>query len=244
MRSLIWDVEKTDLDLKVRAYQLKNQTRYFDPKLIERDWTLLGAAWMRVEDDRATAISVLPETPLDDYGITVHLHKVLSEVDVLIGHNSDNFDLKTFNTRAVFYDLPPIPPPRTIDTLKIARKYFKFTSNKLSYICSYLGLELKDESPDWQKCIEGDPDELRYMRHYNKQDVVATKDLYLKLRSYHHTHPSVPKPKDARGISVTVCHKCASPNLIRSQVRYTASGRARQQWKCKDCYGYTTGKLI
>lgn len=243
MKTLIWDVEKTDLDLKVKTYQLKNSIRYFDPKLIERDWTLLGAAWMWLEDSKAKAISVSPNTPLDDYGVTKKLHEILNQADILVGHNSDNFDFKSFNTRAIFYDLPPITPKRSIDTLKVARKYFKFSSNKLSYICSYLGLEMKDESPDWNKCLEGDAKELRYMRQYNKQDVIATKDLYLKLRSYHITHPNLPKQTDPSGITIQTCGKCGSPDLKKDKVRYTVSGRPRRQWQCRDCYSYTTGDL-
>lgn len=244
MKTLIWDVEKTDLDLRVKTYQLKNYTKYFDPKFIERDWTLLGAAWIWLDKKTAQAISVSPENPLDDYGVTKKLHEVLSEADILVGHNSDAFDFKSFNTRAIFYDLPPISPKRSIDTLKVARKYFKFTSNKLSYICDYLGLELKDESPDWDKCLAGDPKELRYMRKYNKQDVIATKDLYLKLRGYHYTHPDLPEQRDINGNPVHVCKKCASPNLKKSCLRYTTTGRPRQQWQCKDCHSYTTGALV
>jgi len=244
LKSLIWDVETTDLDLRVRAYQLKNYIKYFDPKVIERDWTMLGAAWMWLNDDNAQAISVTAESPLDDYGVIKTLHGVLNEADLLIGHNSDAFDIKKFNTRAIYYDLPPIKPLRTVDTLKIAKKYFKFTSNKLSYICNYLKLEMKDESPDWVKCIDGDADELRYMRKYNKQDVIATRDLYVKLRSFHHTHPKAPKVKDIEGNYVVACPKCSSTNYVRNGTRTLNSGRRRQEYQCQDCNGYFTGDLL
>jgi hypothetical protein len=36
-----------------------------------------------------------------------------------------------------------MPSPKTIDTLKWARKYFNFNSNKLDYIAKYLGVGQK-----------------------------------------------------------------------------------------------------
>ena len=99
------------------------------------------------------------------------LHDVLSEADIIIAHNGDKFDSKKFNTRAIAYGLPPIEPKKSVDTLKIARRRFAFTSNKLSYLAKFLGVESKDESPDWDKVLAGDEQELRYMRQYNRKEV-------------------------------------------------------------------------
>lgn len=248
MKAIIWDVETTDLELLIRTYQLKNYTKYFNPDTIRRDWTMLGAAWMDLDSDRPQCISVHPDKPLDDYGVTCKIHSVLKDADILIGHNSDRFDYKKFNTRAIYYDLPPISPKLSIDTLKMAKKYFAFTSNKLSYLCEYLKVgEYKENSPDWGKIINGCPKELRYMRKYNKQDVVATKALYLKLKSYHHTHPVDPRSatvRDVEGNPVLVCKYCLSPDIVRAKPRILASGRKRQQWSCKGCNKYMTTELI
>jgi len=247
MKTLIWDVECTDIETLVRSYGLRLNIKYLNHKQIQRDWTLLGAAWMDLDDDKPKVISVSPDRPLDDYAVTVKLHEVLSEARVVIGHNVDKFDMKKFNTRAIFYDLPPIPPPLSIDTLKMARKYFAFTSNSLAYLCDFLDVGFKDESPDWAKIIDGCPKELRYMRKYNKQDVIATKAVYLKLRSYHHTHPNMNVPvvrEEGTGAPIDVCKHCQSPELKKVQVRYLRSGRARRQYQCKVCHGFTTTDLI
>lgn len=244
MKSLYWDVETSSIDLRVRTYQLKNFVKYFDPKLIERDWTMLGAAWA-FDDGPPKVISVSPQNPLDDRHVVEVLHGVLNEADILIGHNSDQFDLKKFNTRAIYYGLPPIAPKTQIDTLKIARKYFKFTSNKLSYISEYLGVGEKDEAPDWDLCLEGDARELRYMRKYNKQDVIVTRKVYKKLMSWHHTHPRTAEmPRDAMGIPVSVCVKCGSPDLMRQGYRYLLGGRKRQRLQCQSCFGWQAGDLM
>jgi len=244
MKVLFWDVETSSMDLMIRTYQLKNYTSYFDPKLIERDWTMLGASWA-YDDEEPRVISVSTRNPLDDRKVVERLHKVLGKADALVGHNSDAFDLKKFNTRAVFYGLDPLAKKIRLDTLKMARKYFKFSSNKLSYICNYLGLEAKDESPDWDKCLEGDAQELRYMRQYNKQDVVATRELYYKLRGWHDTHPRMQdKVRDIEGREVEVCKVCGSPELKKDGTRLVASGRRKQKFQCLSCGSYQIGGFI
>jgi len=244
MKKLFWDVETTTLDLLISTYQLKNNQKYFNHKDIVRDWSMLGAAWA-FDDGKPIAISVSPQHPLDDKEVIKYLHGILSEADVLIGHNSDNFDIKKFNTRAISYGLPPLAPKVKIDTLKIARKHFKFTSNTLSYLCNFLGVSAKDDAPNWKKCIEGDAEELRNMREYNKNDVIATRDLYYKLMSWHDTHPNINnKVTDIKGKPVIVCNKCGSPELQRRGKHTLASGRQRQRYQCQSCGGWQQGKMI
>jgi len=246
MKALIYDLELTDLDLKISTYDLKNHIKYFNPKCIERDWTMLGASWLWLDEDTPTTVAVNPKHPFNDSEITHQTHKALSQADMLIGHNSDNFDYKKFNVRAIKHGLPPLSPKLSIDTLKMARKYFKFTSNKLSYLCEFLDIALKDESPDWNKIKDGDAEEIERMREYNGQDCIATKALYLKLRSFHHTHPSMnnPKVRDIEGELVNVCPKCSSPESIKRGAKHYPSGRSRQQFQCKGCFGYWTTDLI
>lgn len=235
---LIFDIETTDLELIVRSYSLKNYIRYFKPESISRDWTMLGAAWKWKGEDSAQVVSVTPSEPLNDEGIVRALYAVLDEADVIIGHNSDKFDIKKFNTRAIAYDLPPLGKKIQIDTLKIARKYFAMTSNRLSYLADFLKVpQKKDESPDWSKCLEGCPDELRYMRKYNKQDVFVTEAVYDKLMGWHDTHPNIAEPKrDIEGFIVpNTCPKCGSPNTHKRGFRYMASGIKYQDIRCYDC---------
>jgi hypothetical protein len=246
MKSLIWDIETTDIELLVRTYGLKNFTKYFSPDLIQRDWSMLGAAWMPLEGKRPTIVSVSHTDPFNDEDVVKKTHEALQDVDLLIGHNSDKFDYKKFNTRALYYGLPPVAPKLSVDTLKVARKYFAFTSNKLGYMARYLGIEAKDESPDWEKIMNGDKKELNYMRKYNGQDVIVTKEVYLKLRSFHHTHPNMnnPKVKNVIGEDIAVCGLCQSPNLVKVRSKPLTSGRLRHQHQCKDCYKYTTSDLV
>ena len=120
---LFWDIETTDLELAIRTYGLKNYTKYFNHKTIKRDWTMLGASWKFKGDMRPSVVSVKASDPFNDEGVVRVLYQVLQEADVLVGHNSDRFDLKKFNTRALHYGLAPlhIRTQQTVDTLKIAK---------------------------------------------------------------------------------------------------------------------------
>jgi DNA polymerase elongation subunit (family B) len=240
MDILYWDVETSTMDILIRTYQLKNNMRYFSPDDIVREGVMFGAAWVFNDNKRVESVAVDHRKPLDDKVVIEKLHGVLDRADVLVGHNSDQFDLKMFNTRAICYGLPPIGQKVQIDTLKMARKYFRFPSNKLSYIARRLGVGAKDESPDWDLVLEGNKKELEYMRRYNRQDVVVTREVYYKLRAWHHTHPRVKGlARDVAGEEVRNCRKCGGV-LRKNGTRLTASGKVRQQMTCTECGGYQT----
>lgn len=246
MKTLIWDVECTDLELSVRTYQLKNYTKYFKPDTIVRDWTLLSIAWKWLDDKNTEVIAVDHKDPLNDEYIVREFHKVLNQADVLIGHNMKRFDYKKFNTRAICYDLPPISPPLIIDTLAAAKSNFSMTSNELDYLAKKLKVPVKKmDAPDWDKVLNGDKKEINYMKRYNKADVVVSELVYKKMRPWITNHPNIfPIVRDIKGNPVFVCRKCASSNLAKSKDRHYPSGRSRRQWQCKDCFSYTTTDLI
>lgn len=245
MKLLFWDVETSTMELVYQSYELRTRLKYHPIDHIKRDWIMLGAAW-KYEDEKPKCISVSPQDPLNDFEVIKTLHGVLSDADILCGHNSDAFDYKKFNARSIFYDLPPIMPKQTIDTLKIARKYFKFSSNQLRYIANYLGLDAKDSSPDWDKCLAGDKAALRYMRQYNKQDVIVTEQVYKKLRPFMENHPNMNLYRpiyDTAGNPVDACPKCGSTDLVRQGFKFTTAGK-RQKYQCKACFGWTTEKRV
>lgn len=239
-KMLVWDIETSSIDILHRQYDLTVNTKRFNPNEIVRDWNILGAAWKLIGHDKVSCVSVSSKNPTNDLEVVKIVHSVLMEVDILIGHNSDAFDLKKFNARAIYHGLPPIPQKQQIDTLKEARKQFKFTSNKLSYLADFLGIYAKDDSPDWNKILLGDAEELAEMRSYNKKDVIVTEQLYFKLLSWMKTHPnvSVYTPiKDIEGKKVGSCHKCNSTNTKQAGKRYTKT-RSIQRYKCNDCGSY------
>ena len=239
-KMLVWDIETSSIDILHRQYDLTVNTKRFNPNEIVRDWNILGAAWKLIGHDKINCVSVSSKNPTNDLEVVKIVHSVLMEVDILIGHNSDAFDLKKFNARAIYHGLPPIPQKQQIDTLKEARKSFKFTSNKLSYLANFLGIDSKDESPDWNKILSGDAEALAEMRIYNKKDVIVTEQLYQKLVSWMKTHPNVAvytPIKDIEGNTILSCNKCNSTNIKQAGKRYTKT-KTIQRYMCKDCGTY------
>ena len=87
------------------------------------------------------------------------------------------------------------------------------SSNKLDYLCKFLGINVKINTGGfelWERCIHGDEKALKSMDEYCRQDVVILEELYLKLRPYIHSHPNVGLYIDS---NVTVCPNCGSDKL-------------------------------
>jgi DNA polymerase elongation subunit (family B)/Zn ribbon nucleic-acid-binding protein len=237
MKVLYWDIETSSIDIKYRTYDLKVTTTRFAPETIERDWTILSVAWA-INDERVKCISVSPQNPLNDFEVVKTFHAVLNDCDCFVGHNVDAFDIKKFNTRAIAYGLHPIGKKTTIDTLKIARRHFKFTSNKLRYIAKFFSITEKDGSPDWDACLLGDADALAYMREYNRTDVEVTRQLYYKLRAYHENHPDFNAIRPVRDICdnivYNVCKVCGSADTVKNGSWFGLKGRVKKRM-CKSC---------
>ena len=246
---LIWDVEVSTVELFIRNYGLKNHVRYFSHKDIVTDWILLSVAWKWLGEPDTQCVSINKDTPQNDRGVVDIFYNVLKHADIIIGHNMKAFDYKKFNSKIVEYGYAPLvfAPNQIIDTLTLSRKYFNFTSNSLAYVAKKLGVDAKDESPDWNKVLSGDDDEIRYMRRYNKQDVIVNEMVYNKIRGWHSTHPNlnVINPiKDIEGNQVLACPTCQSTRTSKQGTQLRANGR-KQSYSCKDCgRRFVHGKLI
>lgn len=122
----------------------------------------------------------------DTKRITESLWKFLREVDAVVGHNYAGFDLLRINTEFLHHGLPPLKYT-VIDTYQLARRHFKFASNKMKFINEALGIRNKvgnDGFSLWERCSEGDSTALQTMLDYNKGDIGATEELFYKLRPY------------------------------------------------------------
>jgi hypothetical protein len=176
--------------------------------------------------------------PHNDKHVVTAIHKILSSADILVAHNGDKFDLKYFNARAIFHGLNPIPPMRTIDTLKVARRHFRFNSNRLDYLGQFLGLgrKLKMGGDDWLAILGGDLKACEKMAKYNKQDVLLLEAVYNKMRPWMETHPNLSTHNEK-----LCCPKCQSVKFQARGVRVTQGAKYRR-YQCQDCGGWMSGK--
>lgn len=165
---------------------------------------------------------------------------VANSADELVGHNGDKFDLSWIRTRCLFHRLPMFPKYITIDTLKVARSKFRFNSNRLDYIASYLGLgnKIKTDFSLWKDILlRNDKDAKERMIEYCKGDVVLEEQVFNVLKNHI-------DPKQHYGALVGgdrgSCPECSSTELIFVKNRTTATGMLKKQFQCKNCGKYHT----
>lgn len=204
---------------------------------IRQESTIISGCWKWLGASTGQFAAVNVNRPLNDKPVVKALHTTLSKADVLVGHNGDRFDLRKFNARAIYHGLDPLPPVRTVDTLKVARKLFYFNSNRLDYLGKFLcGTGKIPTTYDlWLKILEGDESALEEMIRYNLMDVEVLEKVYLRLRPYITNHPNA-----AVYTEVKCCAMCGSEEFIRRGFKYQQVTK-RQQYQCKACGGYFCG---
>jgi hypothetical protein len=169
--------------------------------------------WDKKQNDKAMLKSFIP---------------IMQEAGTIIGHNSDNFDIKWLRTRCLFHRLPMPPEFVTIDTWKQAKKYFRFQGNGLKYIAKFLGLEGKIEPPSglWQKVVfDKDKQAMLDMIEYCERDVDQTMKVYEAFLPYTLTVGHA-------GNNMTDCPHCGGSNTKWEKDRTTQKGGQHTQFRC------------
>ena len=233
---VLWDIE-TSMSI-VGSFSLYPES--INHENILEDWYIICACWKYLNRPKIHGVSGLDDLKRfkknvkDDFHVVKTLRDMLEDVDILIGHNSDKFDIKKFNSRLIYHNLPPLPKILTVDTLKEVRKIASFTSNRLDYLGKHLCGEGKADTSRglWLRAMMGDKKAIEEMVKYNKVDVKVLEDVYLKLRRYMKSHPNLAEPL------TTNCPKCGSDDVKKHDVKMRASGVRYQQYQCKNCCGY------
>ncbi len=212
------------------------------------DWFMMSYA-MKWDGEKKIRVKALPDYPgykkdkKNDKALVTDLHKMMNEADVIIAHNGDQFDLKKANARFAVHGLPPVSPYKSIDTLKIARRNFKFDSNKLDNLGQYFNVGRKIPHTGkklWLDCIKGVPKAWALMKRYNKQDVALLEAVYLKLRPYANTgHPDM---RIVGGVNYC-CPTCRSTNVTSNGKLYTLT-TIKVRMHCKDCGRHYVGAKV
>lgn len=169
----------------------------------------------------------------NDKKLVEKFREIINIADVIVGHNSDNFDIKHVNTRLMYWGIEQTKFYEQADTLKLARRTVKLASYKLDYICDYFNLGRKEGSHGslWFDCMQGDKKAWKKMKKYNDQDVILTKKLYNKLNLYAKSIINTGKYVSEGDLN---CPNCASNNYVAKGLRATVT-RFKRSYKCKDC---------
>ena len=186
----------------------------------------------------------------DDYHVVKTMYEVLSNVDIIVGHNSSKFDWPKLNYKFTKYGFPAIDEPVHIDTLKAARKYYRATSNSLYYLAKEFGVEMKEDLPKgvMHKADDGCVKSLKRLVKYNKQDIKSGATLYFKMMPYIKNHPDIRRimgviKTPGEGQKLNQCGSCGSKNVISHGIRVTKLGKYRRI-QCKDCFSHTKQELV
>jgi len=206
----------------------------------KKEWELLSFAYKWQGESKVTCIT--RKNQKDDKTLLLHLHKILSQADIVVAHNGDQFDNKKANARFIIAGLPPVTPYRSIDTKKVAKAHFNFNSNSLDNLGKTLklGQKAKHEGFDlWLGCMANKPSAWKKMIHYNKQDVVLLEKIYNKMLPFINNHPNVAQIEG----KPDGCPKCGKTTTLQSKgFRYTTAGTYRR-FHCIGCGGYCRSRL-
>lgn len=209
---------------------------------ILKDWFVLSYAAKFKDDDRFFYLDQRFATPIDDdYQLLCGIHHLISECDYLVGHNSQRFDTRKLNARFIKHGLPPLNHYQQIDTLKIARKHFAFTSNKLADLAKFLDCDIQKSTHAkypgfsmWDECMKGNQESFEEMESYNKTDVDVLIAVFNKLA------PWEPTINFQSFYQKQVC-QCGSEKFHKDGFRFTRQGKF-QIFRCSSCSKTFTAK--
>lgn len=175
------------------------------------------------------------KNPENDYHILNNLWEMLDKADIVVGHNGDRFDLPTINSRFLKHGIHPPSAYRTVDTLKIARREFKFTSNKLEFLAQYLGLGSKIDTGGfdlWRNIVMNNcKKSFDKMVQYCEHDTLLLESVYKALRPWDKKHPGSVM---YQGHDENACNSCGSVNVTKNG-SYATNTAVYQKHKCVDC---------
>jgi uncharacterized protein YprB with RNaseH-like and TPR domain len=227
---LIYDIETSLVEAALwwtgKQYVGHHQLRT-EPKIIT-------IAYKWVGDDTVTVLK-WDENQSDKEMMRKFLD-IYNSADMVIGQNNDKFDNRFINARAMKYNFDVNVFVKSFDIMKQTKRLFRLPSYSMDYITKYLGIQGKlghTGRAMWEDIQFGSKKAskaaLKLMSDYNVQDVLATEEMYTKLRKYmgHITHLGV-----LAGETKCSCPNCGSTKLKLYKTTVTATGVIRRIMKC------------
>lgn len=232
---LIFDIETTPM---LSWHWRRWQQNIYQPQVV-RESILLSWSAKWLGDDKVMYSDTRGSIKeWDDFECAESLWQLINQADAVVAHNGDRFDLKFMNSRWLVNGLPEPHPYRPIDTLKILKRKFGFSSNRLNDIMEMLELGEKrahEGFPLWIKCINGDIAAFEEMRKYNIHDVELLEEAYLLLRGWDHLHPNLAMFHEERKESEFICPVCQSQDTEPTGLYRTTQRGKYATHRCKNC---------
>lgn len=241
-RVLVYDIETAPA---IGYYWRRFKENIGQPQVIQESYMLTWSAKWYGENsmiERKISDYSVDFTRPNDKGLVEELGDLLNQADYVVAHNGDRFDLPTFNARCVVHGIDIPSPMKAIDTLKIAKRHFRFPSNSLKSLAIYLGLDQQKQDVDfslWRRVMEGDPLAVEAMARYCSQDVLTLEDVYTVLRPYDSRHPNVAIKGE---LDIPRCIKCGSADVEKTDKTVQTNVSLFEHYKCNCCGANLRGR--
>lgn len=239
-RILILDIETSPM----QAYVWKRWKENISLDQTISEWFMIcwSAKWLGETDTFGDCCIPDEIQEEDDMRICYSLWNILNEAEIVIAHNGSHFDIPMINSRFAIHGFLPPSPYKQIDTLDVAKRSFKFSSNKLDALAGYFNIEHKDPTDFklWKACMEGDQEALNYMFSYNKKDVEILEQVYYKIRPWIKNHPNLATINMTEEL---LCPICGSHNVVPIPGKFSGTAVSQYQvYRCKDCFAVVRGR--
>jgi hypothetical protein len=206
-----------------------------DLAAVIRESEILSIAWSWNDENKIHSLTRAEVGLKSDKGLCRELHKLIDSADIVVSHNGEGFDHQVGRTRMAFHKILPPSGFKSIDTLRVARGRFRFSSNRLGDLAEFLGVGKKLETGGiklWLDCMAGLGAAFERMGRYNRHDVTLLKGVYKYFRPWILNHPSIVAAEDA----AKACPRCYSTNFQRRGFNVNAQGKY-QRYVCMNCGG-------
>lgn len=239
LRILYFDLETTPLIY----YSWHSAPKYLPMDFLIEDSYILtwSAKWSGEKKVHSRRLTPEEAVAGQDLRIVSDLRDMIAEADIIVAHNIAKFDWPRINGRFVMNGLEPVQPPRTIDTLRLARKNFGFAYNKLDYLAQEFGFgnKIRTEFDWWKHAKAGDEKYLKKMERYNRRDVVLLEQVFEHMKPHVR---NLPRLVEADFEGEWVCPSCGSHDLIKRGFHRT-NASTFQTWQCKECGRYSRERV-
>jgi len=200
------------------------------------EWFMISWSAKWINEDYVYSDVLTPEEAINesDKRICYSLWDILDEADTVVTHNGISFDHKKINTRFLLNDLMPTKPFRVIDTLRVVKDTFAFSSSKLDNLLIQFGLprKLHTDFELWRGCVNGVQESLTEMCTYNENDVVTLELAFDKLKPWIKNFPNYVLYNEMS--EAMVCPTCGHKHL--SDIGYYTTGVSKyKMYRCDSC---------
>ncbi len=163
--------------------------------------------------------------------------EIANEADLVIGQNSDSFDLKILQWRLNFHKLPPIKNAITLDTLKLSRKVFRPDSHKLDYRSRTYGYggKIKQDMDDCMDVARGNEVKQALRVKYNIKDTVDTRKVFWRELPYYILPVGITKMLANYITEKKIfCLHCSSKHRSKFDIKETVVNN-KLYYQCNNC---------